>query len=304
VPAPDIHYHLHPDNITEAAALINYPASTFTWKGFPFSADPYYKYPGGFVGKAGQLYHVRLNLVSKCEILNDATGDVTELFMSSPCRSEYTIASRNLFQVPGAEFRYAFSRERGLHIALRPSDEEEDAKSYVLAEHFQEHSIDIRELDGTTELTTVRDIVQSTLANDMLNARCTYKDAERGLTISIEYPINLINLNVADDEFQVCTGPVILPDLATWDGHEVTRVFQAHAAFTRFDRVEFILRREVEAADYEKEWLEAPIGLDRLELIDPNNQPPGYPPARPKPTTYHEVWDLESENVVLRANNN
>lgn len=284
--------------------MINYPASTFTWQGRPFTPDPYYKYPGGFVGNPGQVYHVRMNLVSKCDIRNDATGDVTELFVSSPCRSEYTIASRNLFQVPGAEFRYAFSRDKSLHIAKGPSTEVEGVESRSLADHFQEHSIEIRHFDDAEEITTVRGINEATLANDMLNARCTYKDAKRGLTISIDYPINLINLNVADDEFQVCTGPVVLPDLATWDGHEVTRIFLAHAAFTRFDRVEFILRREVDAADHEKEWLDVPRGLDRLELRDPNNEPPGYPPARPKLTAYNEVWDLESENVVLRADNN
>ncbi len=284
--------------------MINYPASTFTWKGRPFTPDPYYKYPGGVVGKMGQFYHVRFNLVSKCDIRNDATGDVTELFVSSPCRSEYTIASRNLFQVPSDEFRFAFSRERSVQIAKRPSAETEEVNSRRLSDHYQDYSIDIRHFDDAEEITTARDIVEATLANDMMNARCTYRDAERGLTVSIDYPVNLINLNVADDEFQVCTGPVILPDLATWDGSEVTRVFLAHAAITRFDRVEFILRQEVEAADHEKEWLDVPRGLDRFELIDPNNQPSGYPPERPKPKAYNEVWDLESENVVLRADNN
>jgi hypothetical protein len=283
--------------------LINFPASTFTWEGRPFAPDPHYKYPGGFVGKPGQVYHVRFNLVSKCDIRDDATGKVTELFVSSPCRSEYTIASHNLFQVPSGEFRYAFSREMSLPIAKTASTETEDVASRKLVDHFQDHAIDIRTFDDTEEITTVRGIIEATLANEIMNARCTYRDAELGLTVSIDYPVNLINLNVADDEFQVCTGPVVLPDLATWDGSEVARVFLAHAAFTRLDRVEFILRREVEAAGHEREWLDVPRGLDRFELTDPSNEPPGYPPERPKLTAYNEVWDLESENVVLRAKN-
>jgi hypothetical protein len=74
-------------------------------------------------------------------------------------------------------------------------------------------------------------------------------------------------------------------------------------AFSRLDRVEFILRREVEAAPAEKEWLDRPRGRDRLELRDPGYPPPGYPPPRPRLTAYHETWELEATHVVQRARN-
>jgi hypothetical protein len=197
-----------------------------------------------------------------------------------------------------------FSRQLRLALAKRPSDEREEAPVARLSDAFQEHRIDLRAHAGPiSELLDARSIIDAALANDLLNAVSTYRDAGRRLTVAIEYPINLINLNVADGEFQVCTGPVLLPDLATWDGREVARVFMAHAAFTRFDRVEFILQREVEAAPEERAWLDTPRGRDRLELHDPAVRPPDYPPARPKPTVYNEVWDLPATNVVLRADN-
>jgi len=283
--------------------MINFPHSTFTWKNHPWKPDPYYRYAGGFVGKVGQVYHVRFNLEAKCEVRDEASSHVTELFVSAPCRTEYTIATRNLFQVPSGEFRYAFSRDYRLNIARRPSDEQEDGSVAKLGEIFPDYKIDVRSFSDVTELTDVGQIVEATLVNDLLNARSTYRDAERGLTISVEYPVNLININEADGEFQVCTGPVIVPDLATWDGREVTRVFLAHVAITHFDYVEFILCREVEASAAEREWLDEPRGLDRHELHDPNNKPPGYPPARPRPTVYNEVWGFEATNVVLRAEN-
>ena len=129
------------------------------------------------------------------------------------------------------------------------------------------------------------------------------RDGTRGLDVTVEFPVNLINVNADPPQFQVCTGPILLPDLATWDGADLSRIFVADVAFTRFDRVEFILRREVEAADSEKEWLDRPRGRDRLELIDPANAPEGYPPGRPKPTVFNEVWDLESTNLLLRVEN-
>ena len=144
-------------------------------------------------------------------------------------------------------------------------------------------------------------IAASTFAGDAQNALSTYRDKATGIEVELEYPINIMNLNAADGQFQVCTGPVLLPDLATWDGRDVHRVFVAHAAFSRFDRVEFILRRSVQAAPEERAWLDQPRGCDRLELIDPDNEPPGYPPSRSQPLVYNEIWDLAARNAVLRA---
>jgi len=281
--------------------MINFPRSTFTWKSHPWTPDPHYKWAGGFVGEPGQVYHVRFNLEARCEIRDEASGRVAELFVGAPCRSEYTIAQRNLFQVPSVEWRMAFSRESRLNIAHRPSWEAEEAPTERLGEAFQDYRIDIRAFSEVSELKDAGQIVQATLANDVLNARSIYRDAQQGLEVAVEYPVNLINLNAADGEFQICTGPVILPDLTTWDGGDVRRVFLAHVAVSQFDHAEFILRREVEAAPEEREWLDRPRGRDRLELIDPNDRPPGYPPPRPGPTVYNEVWELEANNVVMRA---
>jgi len=281
--------------------MIDFPRSTFTWKSHPRQPDPHYRYAGGYVGEPGQVRHVRFNLEAKCEVRDEATGQVTELFIGAPCRTEYTIPRRNLFQIPSDEFRMAFSRECQLTIARRPSYEQEATSSVKLSEAFQDHKIDVRLFSAPVELTSAGQIVEATLANDLLNARSTYRDVERGLTVAVEYPVNLINVNQADSEFQICTGPVIVPDLATWDGREVSRVFLAHVAFTHFDHVEFILRREVEAAASEREWLDKPRGRDRFELHDPNNPPPNYPPPRPRPTVYNETWEFAATNMVLRA---
>lgn len=283
--------------------MIDFRRSMFNWKSYPWYPDAFYKYTGGFVGTPGQVYQVRFNIEATCTIHDEKSGQTTELFVGAPCRTEYTIATRNLFQVPSAEFRFAWSHALRLQIAARPSDEPEKSNTAKLSDAFQAHKTDVRSFSDVTELTTVREIGEATLANDLLNARSTYQDSTRGLTVTIEYPVNLINVNTDDDEFQVCTGPVIVPDLATWDGQEVQRVFLAHVAFTHFDHVEFILRREVEAAPQERTWLDQPRGRDRWELRDPEQRPPNYPPVRPRPTVYNETWELPATNVVLRAPN-
>ncbi len=283
--------------------MIDFSRSTFTWKNHPWQPDPHYKYAGGFVGVPGQVYHVRFNLEAACRVRDESTGTVSEMFVGAPCRTEYTIANRNLFQVPSSEFRMAFSRESKLNIASRPSDEREESSITRLDEAWADHKIDIRSFGDSREASDAREVIESTLSGDLLNARTEYRDVDHNIAVTLEYPVNLINLNEADDEFQVCTGPVIVPDLATWDGAEVSRVFLAHAALSAFDHVEFILRREVAASESEKEWLDMLRGRDRLELLDPDNPPPGFPPDKPDPTVYNEVWELEAVNTLLRVDN-
>ena len=283
--------------------MIDFSRSTFTWKGHRHESHPHYRWPGGFVGEPGQVYQVRFNLVSKCEVTEEATAKSAELFLGASCRTEYTIARRNLFQIPSSEWRFAFSRRSSLTIAKRPSKQEEPAAASNLSDSFQDFRIDLRSFSEAEEIRDAARVVEATLNNDVLNACSTYRDSVHGFTVRVEYPVNLINVNSEDAEFQVCTGPVLLPDLATWNGEEVERVFVAYVAITAFDFVEFILRREVAAAPEERAWLEKPRGRDRHELIDPMNEPPGYPPERPKPTVYNETWELDAANVILRALN-
>ena len=175
----------------------------------------------------------------------------------------------------------AISRRSRLTIGSRPSAEREEVTTDRLSKRYQDYKIDLRECADASELKDAGQIVEATLAHDLLNARSTCRDLARGMTATVEYPINLINLNQADGEFQVCTGPVLLPDLETWDGTEVSRVFLAEAAFSHFDHVEFILRRQAQPSEEDKKWLHQVRGRDRWELRDLNDRPPGHPPPRP-----------------------
>ena len=279
--------------------MIDFFRSTFTWFGHSWKPDPHYKWMGGFVGEPGEAYQVRFNLAARCEIIEDSSGTSSECFLGSPCRSEYTIARRNLFQIPSNEWRMAFSRKSGLSIASRPSTESEPVSTKPLAEGYQDFKIDIRSFEKTEDIQDERAIVDATLSNDVMSAFSTYKD--KGFTVTVEYPVNLININQDNPQFQVCTGPILLPDLATWNGDDIQRVFVEDVAITAFDWVELIRRRECEASPEEREWLDQPRGLDRLELRDPNNPPQGYPPARPKPLVFNETWEMEATNVVKRV---
>ena len=49
------------------------PVRPLLGRAHPWKPDPYYKWPGGFVGEHGQVYHVRFTLEARC-VLRDSGG--------------------------------------------------------------------------------------------------------------------------------------------------------------------------------------------------------------------------------------
>lgn len=278
--------------------MINYPRSSFTWHAHPWQRDPHYKWLGGFVGEYGQAYHVRFTLQASCTVEHPDATDPLNLYLGSPCRSEYTIADRNMFQIPNGEWRMVFSDTHQVDTAAS-LDDDTPSQARPLAEVFAEHTIDIRRYDDTSEHTDAPDVIEATLANRSLSATTTYTDEKTGSTVTLSYPVNVMNLNVPENQWQVCTGPIIVPDLSSWDGQQIGRVFIAHIAISSFDHVELIFRRPVEVAPEVAIWLDTPRGRDRLELHDPANPPADYPPPRPRPTVYHDTWEIPATNTIV-----
>ena len=171
-----------------------------------------------------------------------------------------------------------FGREETIPISYSPRDEPEDLKRSKISDLFAEHSFEIRTIEDAQEITTHDGVIDSTLADELMNARTTYLDEKRQVSVTLEFPVKLINLQKQEKLFQVCQGVVPIPDLATWDGTSVHRVFLADLAFSEFDYIEFILQRTVEVAEQEKEWYYQVRGRGRYELHDPSNPPPGHPP--------------------------
>ena len=283
--------------------MINYFTSTFTWKGKNFTGDTYYKYPGGFVGNLGEKYHVRFNTQSSFIVSDKKSKKYDEVFLGSPCRSEYTIAKDNLFQVPSNEFRMALTNKNKVNIASKPNDNASDINFSKLEGNYIDYKLDIREYNNHIELKKENEVIKATLNGDLLNAKSSYTDKSSGLKVTLEFPVNLINLNYDENEFQVCTGPIIVPDLSSWEIGKAGQVFLAHVAFSSFNYIELILRRDVKPEKSEMEWITKPIGLNRNELINPEKIPPLHPEKRWQVTTYNEVWNLNTENIFLQYPN-
>jgi len=279
--------------------MIDFDRSYFTWTSKPYVPHPYYVNDGGMVQGAGSVRDVRILYEARCEIRNHTTGHVEELYLLHPCLGEYTIPKRDFFMMPSQEFRVIFTRTHGIPIARRPSNEVE--KVAPRPHSFAATRFTTRTHARSTKLATAKEVIDATLAGKPLNARTVARDDARGCTLTLEYPVRTMNLNVEEGLFQVDTGPLPWPDMATWDGTRPARAFLSHVAFSRFDFAELIFRREVEPADEEKKWLFQVRGKWRWELRDPKNAPPGHPPRPPWPSAYNETVRLATTNEFLAA---
>ena len=277
--------------------MIDFNRSFITWTIDWAEPDPVHAFPGGFVGEPVEVTTSRLQIDAGCEIVDEARGAACTVYLTAPCRSEFIIADDNLFQVPNGEFRAAVSDAFTIPIAAEPSWQDEGTRRQPVGERFAELAIDVRTHDAVA-LASDDAVVAASLAGARLNARSTYRDDARGLTVTVEYPIKLINLHAGGGRYQVCTGAVALPDLTTWGGAGIDRVFAAHAAFTAADHVEFILRRGIDVAEPELAWAAAVRGRDRYERRD-SSEPVDRP--HPRAAGYYETWELAAVNTVLRA---
>lgn len=277
--------------------MIDFNRSFITWTIEWAEPDPVYAFPGGFVGEPGEATTSRVQIDACFEIVDEARGTACTIYLTAPCRSEFIIADDNLFQVPNGEFRAAVSNAFTVPLATEPSWHDEGTRRQPVGTRFAKVAIDVRTREAVA-LASDDAVVAASLAGARLNARSTYGDDSHGLTVTVEYPIKLINLHAGGGRYQVCTGAVALPDLTTWDGHGVDRVFVAHAAFTADDHVEFILRRSIDLAEHELDWAAAVRGRDRYE-----RRVPGESIDRPPPRAagYFETWELAADNSIWQA---
>ena len=248
----------------------------------------------------GDVVSVRLKADARLEVRPDHGTSFT-CYVIAPCRTEYTIVTENLFQIPSGEFRGVYSDSIQIPIAKRPSIEKEHVRRRPISEGYAGFKIDIHHFQKADPVLTAHDIITATKDAALMNATCVYREEDLGLTITVEFPIELINYDESNETFQVCTEPLILPDLTTWDGTGLDRVFLAAVAFSTFDQAEFILRREINADETELPWYHEVRGRDRHEVHKGATTSTQHRLKRPLPLVFNEAWAQKTDITITRA---
>lgn len=202
------------------------------------------------------LNNARIQIECRCVITEGATGDAQSFVLGASCKTERVGVERDIWTEPNADFAPIFSDQHFMHLktyAKCGTDVElygqaalqTDRQSGSVTDAFDNARIDIVEHDAA-ELKTAREIVDATLANQILVARTTI-ETER-YTAVIDYPIKTMNANERDWIYQTDTGPILYPDLTRDPKDLITGFELAFAAFNGPDWTEFIIRTPTPAA--------------------------------------------------------
>lgn len=184
----------------------------------------------------------RIQLDARC-VVTDTDGAAEEFVLITPCKSETMYVPRDMWQIPNYDFCGVFSASD--YTILRTFAEHEldrahERQSGAISDNFAAVRIDWRYFENTRRLATDSEIRDATLSNKALLARTTI--GAGGWSAMLEYPVKTMNVRDESPMFQVDTGPVLFPDLATNVERSIERMSLAFVVYNSFDYVEFIVR--------------------------------------------------------------
>lgn len=191
----------------------------------------------------------RIQLDAICT-LSGANGEVTDTFyLGAACRSEDMYHDGTLFLTPNYEFCGIFSQDHCLLVRTHWTSDRDWHEPGGTTERFARVAIDTRPLAAPRRLETPAEIVAATLANRPLVATTELRDEASGQRAVLMYPVKTQNVVETPPQFQVDTGPVLVPDFAATAPLPIQRFDISHVVYNHPGRAEFIARRPVAVAE-------------------------------------------------------
>ena len=201
-------------------------------------------------------------ILAKCEITQEATGESEAFFLGKECIGEYTYDERGIAQLPTAEVCIIFSNGK-----------------YKLLKKFVNHENDIIQIGEPEEkqrifdgryvywtdlrfdlrmakarpLESREDIIKATLDSEPMLGRTIIWDGEREWTAVLEYPIVYMNVHPPISGFQIDVGPVLFPDFASTGETLISRLELAYVMYNDFDNAEFAIRTPTQVAQHDED---------------------------------------------------
>ncbi len=171
-------------------------------------------------------------------------GGVGEFHLITPCRSEVMYEAGQLYQMPNYEFCGIFAATELVLLRTHWTSDREKPEYALPEERFERVAIDLAQLPSET-IDDDSAVVEATLANRRLVARTELADPHTGARAVIDYPIKTMNVRKNPANFQVDTGPILVPRWDAADRPAPLRFDVAHVVYWQRDRAEFVLRRSM-----------------------------------------------------------
>ncbi|MFP6647740.1 MAG: hypothetical protein VCF24_29895 [Candidatus Latescibacterota bacterium] len=169
-------------------------------------------YGRSFIIGNGPANEVRFWVESRTRLIDERTGTYEDYLQCGSCKSENTFAEKDLFQEVNYDFLPVFGPQWGVVFRRQAQLEENYREIRPAAEWWNGQEYHLQE-GKARELASNAEILEATYTNVPIIAQVEIADTGSGLRAFVECPVKTMNTNRERQQYQVDSGPVMLPDL-------------------------------------------------------------------------------------------
>jgi len=207
-------------------------------------------YGRSFVNTKAEFNSPRFWVESRCRIVDEKNGQTVEYLQCGLCKAEHTFAHRDLFQENNYDFLPVFSANEGIIFRRHVRAGERYREVRPIEKWWGGTELRLQKVHGRL-LNSADEILHAMQSGAPIVGQTELRDEATGRTAVIEYPVKTINFQRNAKDWQVDTGPVVLPDLAAPPERWSHELQLAHIAFRTPYWADFLVDRPtpVEAGD-------------------------------------------------------
>lgn len=179
-------------------------------------------------------------------------GKTTQYVLGSSCKAEQVHVTENVWHDPAADMCLVASPDeflvikswdrnnRGVMLSPPTLGEQPERQVGRCSDAFTALNL-THKFSTASVLATTEEIVDAVLSDRPLVSQTEY-ELENGMRVFLEYPVKVVNASEREMFYQVDTGPVLIPDVASFDGvHEISMLRQAFMAHNTLNCTEMLM---------------------------------------------------------------
>jgi len=190
------------------------------------------------------------------ELRDAATGESDTISLGAPCKTEYVGVPTDMWMPQNADMLPILGDTKFLQVKTYPaagmgiplwppgSGIQPERMFASRTDAFDDSFARFVEADAE-QLAGAREIVDVVLAGRRLACHATFE--LNGLQARLDFPIKCLNVNERDWEYQIDSGPILVPYEPRGDAGLISTVQLAFVASNRPDYAEFLVRTPTDA---------------------------------------------------------
>lgn len=193
----------------------------------------------------------RTQLLARCELSDQKTGETGEFFLGKSCIAEHMYLEGDIVQVPTSEVCIIFCEDDWMLVKKFASHDDDVIQVGSAQDNppdFDGQRSEWSDFQFHLPRTAARplpsrdDIIDATLAFEPLVGRTTIFDAGRQWRAVLEYPVVYMNVHPPIRGFTLDVGPVLFPNFDSASTPLIRRMELAYILYKELDHAEFAIR--------------------------------------------------------------